>query len=138
MRHLIGFLLMAVGALHVLYVFVTSFGPLVDIAREGLVNAVDPHLDRAEAFWSLMSGLLFITLGYVVHWMQARIGSLPAFPGWALLGIALVGVILMPFSGFWAFIPLAIVMLVVSRQGRLRSTALVPGAGSRHGLGLEA
>jgi Family of unknown function (DUF6463) len=120
MRRLSGPLLIATGVLDLLYVLVFHSRQLAAIAGDGFFDAVelDPtQFDRETAFWHLAFGTLVLILGALVHWAQARTGSLPAFLGWSLLAFGAAGVILMPVSGFWAVLPQAVLMLVVARLG---------------------
>ena len=123
MRRLSGPLLMATGVLDLLYVLVFHSRQLAAIAQDGFFDAVElnpAQFDRETAFWHLMFGLMFVVLGALVHWAQARTGTLPAFLGWALLALGAAGVILMPASGFWLAFPQAVLILAVARRGRSR------------------
>ena len=120
MRRLSGPLLMATGVLDLLYVLVFHSSQLAAIALAGFFNAVelDPaQFNRETAFWHVTFGRTVLILGGMIHWAQARTGTLPAFLGWSLLAFGLFGAILMPVSGFWAVLPQAALMLVVTRQG---------------------
>jgi hypothetical protein len=128
MRRLCGPLLMATGALDLLYVLVFHARQVAAIAQGGFFNAVDPNaafstFDRETAFWHLMFGAMALILGGLVHWAQDRTGTLPSFLGWSLLALGLAGVVLMPFSGFWMILPLAVLMVVVARRGPLEDVA---------------
>jgi len=113
---------MATGVLHLLMgILVLYSRPLADIARDGFFGAVEPQtlastFDREAAVWFVMFGLLTLILGGLVHWAQARTGFLPAFLGWSVLLLSLVGLILMPLSGFWVVLPQAVMMILVSRR----------------------
>jgi hypothetical protein len=114
-------LLMAIGVLDLLYVLVFHSRQLAAIARDGFFDAVEigpAHLDREVAFWHLTCGITFLLLGWLVRWTQARTGTLPAFLGWSLLALGFLGAVLVPVSGFWAFPPLAVLMLLTARHDR--------------------
>ncbi len=141
MRRLSGPLLMATGVLDLSYVLVFHSRQLAAIAQDGFFDAVelDPaQFDRETAFWHLAFGTMVLILGGLVHWAQARTGTLPAFLGWSLLAFGLFGVILVPVSGFWAVLPQAVLMLVVAHRGRPGTAAGEAGpvattAGGRRG-----
>lgn len=119
MRRLAGPLLMATGVLDLLYVLVFHFRQLAAIAGDGFFGAVelDPsQLDREVAFWHLTFGAMIVILGGLVHWAQSRTGTLPAFLGWSLLALGLLGAVLVPVSGFWLVLAQAVMMLVVARR----------------------
>jgi Family of unknown function (DUF6463) len=120
-RVLSGPLLMAIGALDLVYVLVFHSRQLAAIARDGFFDAVEigpAHLDREVAFWHLTFGITVLILGGLVRWTQSRTGTLPAFLGWSLLALGFFGVVLVPVSGFWAIPPLAILMLLTARHDR--------------------
>ena len=139
-RRLCGPLLIATGALDILYVLVFHSGQLAAIAGEGFFNAVDPGLefstfDRETAFWHLAFGLIAIILGGLIHWAQGRTGTLTAFLGWSLLALPVAALGLMPASGFWAVLPQAVLMIAVAGRGRSRSGSGTKGGGMRRAAG---
>ena len=126
MHRLVGPALMATGAVHLLAGLIFYPLPLAAIAQDGFFGAVElspARFDREAAFWYMMSGAMFSVLGGLVHWAQARTGTLPVILGWSLLAIGVAGVILMPASGFWAISLLAALMLAMARRGRSGSAA---------------
>jgi len=138
MRRLCGPLLMATGALDVLYVLVFHSRQLAAIAGDDFFNAVAPNVayasfDRETAFWHLMFGAMAIVLGGLIHWSQARTGTLPSFLGWSLLALSVVSLVLMPVSGFWLVVPQAVLMILVSRRDSSRTVA--GGEKARHVAG---
>lgn len=123
MRRYIGLAVILIGLAHVLYVVVAKSGPWVTIVRDGVVNAVEPYPEREAAVWSLWFGVFVATAGALIATIQARGQHAPAFAGWALLAMGLLGGILMPFSGFWAGIPLGLLILLPPRRGKRESSA---------------
>ncbi len=105
-----GGLLIAIGVAHVL-LGLGEVEVLSDIAGDGVVNAIDPHEDRQVWFWYMTAGGLVLLVGQLARWIEHRHGRLPAFLGWATLAIAVYGVVLMPVSGFWAILTVAVLML---------------------------
>lgn len=119
MRKMSGPLLIAIGVLDLLYVLAFYARQLSSIAGDGFFGAVesDPaQLGREVAFWHLTFGLTVLILGALVRWAQARTGTLPAFLGWSLLALGLLGSILVPVSGFWLVLLLSVLMLVLARR----------------------
>ncbi|MGH8931089.1 MAG: DUF6463 family protein [Egibacteraceae bacterium] len=115
-----GQLLVALGIAHILVGIALWPGVLGDIGRGGVVGAVDPYQDRQAVFWFHMSGFLMILLGQLAHWAQERTGTVPRFLGVGLLAFGLIGVALMPVSGFWAVLPIAALLMRASRAGTAR------------------
>jgi len=119
MRHVdryVGELLMATGVLHTLVGLRAFRAPLAAIGRDGMVNAVARAPDRRLAFWFLLYGLSTIQMGGLTRRAHHRTGTLPAFHGRALLGIAGLGVMLAPRAGFWLVLPQAALALVAARR----------------------
>lgn len=132
MRVSSGSLLMAVGALDLLYVLVFHSRQLVAVAQDGFFAAVElspAYLDREVAFWHLMFGVTILLLGGLIRWTQAKTGTLPSFVGWSLLALGVFGAVLVPVSGFWLLPPLAVLMLAEARrnESRIRNADEVMG-----------
>lgn len=114
MRNRLGTILMSIAVLHeVVGLFVYST-PLQDILQAGFFNTINPpYWERDAAFWFLMFGATLFLMGWVAQWMQDNIGSIPRFFSLGLLITCLIGVMMMPVSGFWLAIPVALMMLQV-------------------------
>ena len=64
--------------------------------------------ERMWAFWFLYFGFVLLLVGELLVWLAASGHAVPRFVGWALLARTLVGVVVMPASGFWLMlIPVA-------------------------------
>ena len=111
-----GSLLMATGVGHALVGVVLFYDALAAILRDGFFNAIAPHFDREAAFWFLLFSPLCYLLGQVVNraveWGDTR---LLAVLGGHVLAIGVVGVMLLPISGFWILIAIAVVIFATAR-----------------------
>ncbi|AHH97757.1 DUF6463 family protein [Kutzneria albida] len=116
-------LLTATGVLHLLYGAATLAPVIGDILGAGLVNAVGGHLDRQAAFWFLVAAPNLSALGELARWAVRRTGTLPARLGGWLLGIGVVGVVLLPVSGFWLVLIIGVLALVAARRGPVSAGA---------------
>lgn len=116
MKRWIGSLLIATAVLHTVVGFILFAVPLADVMRAGVLNAVDPHYDRAAAIWFLLFGALLWLLGMLAQWSVQQTETLPASFGWGLALMGLVGVLLMPISGFWLVLPQAYIILRVAYE----------------------
>lgn len=106
MKRWIGRSLVAIGLLHTIFGVVVFAPTWATLAREGVFNTVNQQPMREAAYWFLFFGLLLLLLGALVDWCEAQGSTLPAFIGWGLLVMTLVGVAVMPVSGLWlVFIP---------------------------------
>lgn len=110
MRAWIGRSLVAIGVVHTL-VGLAFFGDVAGpILRDGVFNTVGPHTspDRGIAFWYFMNGFLVLIVGGLLHHLERAGVGAPRFLAWSLLGLAVVGCVMIPASGFWLlFIPIA-------------------------------
>lgn len=126
MKRWIGPVIMATAVLHTVVGLIFASQPLLDVVNAGVFNAVDPHFDRMAAVWFLFFGAMLFLLGMFVQWALQTTGTLPASVGWVFLLICMVGVILMPASGFWLGIIEAVIMLRISFQQKdVRSVTAV-------------
>lgn len=112
MKKYFGYSLIAIALLHQVVGLVFYQTALAEILNAGIFNSINPpYWDRDAAFWFLMFGGLFLLLGMLLQWVIEKTGEIPSFLGWGILLISLIGVFLMPASGFWLVIPVALLML---------------------------
>lgn len=123
-----GRLLLAIGLLHIGLGLAKAGIPAGAILRDGVVNAVEPHPERESWFWYMQTGWAMILVGQIAIWAERRGDTLPPRFGWQLLGIASVGVVLMPLSGFWAIFVPAAVALRAARRRTIGATSRVGSA----------
>jgi len=116
MRRYVGPALIVIGVVHLVYFAVHWSDRYAGIARAGVVNTVDGDDAREAAFWTLWFGVLVLTVGQLLRWIEARLGTVPAFPGWMLLVIGVGGGVLMPLSPFWLVVPLGLALLRSPRR----------------------
>ena len=112
-----GIFLIATGILHSIVGIAFSKDYLWAIIKEGLFNTVkDDDFALGLSFWFLMCGIIFIILGHVLHYyIKKEQKPAPKFLGYYLLGLGIIGCIIMPVSGFWLFIPQALIILFAKR-----------------------
>ncbi len=84
-----------------------------EMLAEGLLGTAAADPLRMTFFWFEFSGALFFLLGWSMLDSERRAVPISAALGWQLLGLALVGVLLVPASGLWLLLPQA--ALVVRR-----------------------
>lgn len=115
----LGIALMAVAVLHQIVGIIVYHEALTAIIRAGVVNTINPPWwDRDAAFWFLMFGALLFVYGAMTHWLLKRDLPLPAFWGGSLAVMCVVGVTLMPASGFWLALPIAGYMVLSSQSSK--------------------
>lgn len=104
--------LMAVSAIHTI-VAVLFFGNVLgSILSRGVINTVGTDPMTGLAVWFVLFGALLFVCGLTIAELEkSTSGPLPQPIGWSLLGIIVLGVTLMPASGFWLAFPPVISML---------------------------
>jgi hypothetical protein len=100
-----------------------------DIWRDGAIAAIEPDPARMALFWFLMFGCVLMAWGAQIHSAERARAPLPTWSGFSLLGLGLIGVALVPVSGFWLVLPQALWMLLKSH----RATRNEAGVSRLHG-----
>ena len=117
MRGLSGTLMIGIGILNTVFGFVIGRQRLTEIVSDGFLNAVGNDLGRNSIFWFMFAGFAWFILGYFCLWFERQFRRpVPALVGWELLLFAALGIALMPVSGFWLILGVAVYMLVVARH----------------------
>lgn len=119
-----GYWLYVTSIIHVLVGVWLYAEPLKNIAQSGFFNAVEPFCDRNTAFWFLMFVPLLFAIGQLCCWAQIQGIALPIFLGWCLLATSIVGIVLMPISGFWLLIPPSVLIIIASHQSKSSTTSI--------------
>lgn len=113
MNRWIGRWLIAVSALHTLFALVVFQSPLADIWKAGGFDAVGRDPARGAVVWFVLFGAAVLLFGLAVDVLEKAKIQLPVAIGLCLLLLAMIGVCLMPRSGFWLLFPPA--MFALSR-----------------------
>jgi hypothetical protein len=96
---------------------------LISVVQKGVFNAVLGDAMTALAAWFVLFGGALFICGLAVDALeQSSTDQLPKSLGWSLLALTVVGVCLMPASGFWLAFPPALAILA-RRPISLASTA---------------
>jgi Family of unknown function (DUF6463) len=121
MRGLSGLLLVAIGVLHTVVGILNGHSVLSRISGATFSTEASRQLVAALGkqfvFWFLFGGFLTVVLGHLLTWVERRLGRpVPSFVGWELLALSIVGLFVMPVSGFWLVLAVAIYMIVRARR----------------------
>lgn len=118
----IGHWLMAVAALHTLFALAFLHKPMLDIVQRGIFNTVGQDPMTAAAAWFLLFGALLALLALAITPLE-RMGNYGALrrQGWGLIALSVLGVILMPTSGFWLALPAGIALARKQADANFRS-----------------
>ena len=107
-----GWYLCAVGVIHSLVGVMMFKDELLDMVRAGIVNSIKDQMDLHAAFWFMLTGFLFIYIGWLWQKQIDRDkGPLSKFTASGMTLMTVAGVIIMPISGFWLLLPLCVIML---------------------------
>jgi hypothetical protein len=129
MRGTSGLLLIAIGLLHTVVGIISGYRVLSQISRAEFSTEASRQLvaglGRQFVFWFLFGGLLMLALGHLLAWIERRLKRrAPSFIGWELLALSVAGLLVMPVSGFWLVLAVAIYTIVMARRSRLVSDAV--------------
>jgi len=112
MKHWIGPWLMGVSAIHTAFAVVVFGDVLLTVIKNGVFNSVGTDPVVGAVIWFVLFGAVLFICGLAIWGLERTTdGRLPGTLGWSLLILAILGVVLMPDSGFWLAFPPAIAIL---------------------------
>ncbi|WP_029902511.1 DUF6463 family protein [Prevotella sp. 10(H)] len=112
-----GIFLIITGIIHTAVAILLGKDSYTEMIKGGLYNSVNDDFTRGFAFWFFICGLLVMMLGYLAHIFIRETGKpLPAFLGYFLLVASIIGCIIEPVSGFWLFLPQALIIIIAARK----------------------
>lgn len=115
-----GKMLTATGVIHTIIALFLGKDAFAEMVRDGLINSTGEIYSRAFAFWFLICGIILILWGQTLqHYIKKEQKPAPLFLGYSILVFAAVGCILEPISGFWLFLPQALVIIAANRKGSI-------------------
>lgn len=134
MKRWIGRWLVLVAGLHTVYAGVAFHATLRDMAQRGWWDVVGRDPQVAAVTWFVLFGGVLALVGMLLATLERVVSddgasAVPPVVGWGLLALALVGVVLMPTSGFWLVLPPAVVL--IRRSGCAGGVARAPRQGGR-------
>ena len=117
MRNINGSLLIAIGILHCIVGVIGGLDYLGEIGQAGFFDSIGSEYPRIAVFWFMFSGFLLILFGQLARSVErSQRRQLPQFVGWELLVISIIGAILIPISGFWLLMALAINIIIAAKR----------------------
>ncbi|GLR12065.1 hypothetical protein GCM10007907_08550 [Chitinimonas prasina] len=113
MKQWIGRWLIGVAVIHTVFGVVVFGKELLGIVQRGVFDTVGTDPMTGAVVWFVLFGAVLFICGQAVSRLEASSpAGLPKGMGWSLLALGVLGVVLMPASGFWLVFPPAIAMLV--------------------------
>ncbi len=112
-----GIYLLITGILHCA-VAVVSFGDkYIQILNDGFLNFGQDNTTRGLALWFLICGIFLLLFGSTLHfYIKKEHKPAPYFLGYYMLLFAITGCLIIPISGFWLFIPQAIIIILANKN----------------------
>lgn len=103
MKAWVGKSVVAIGVAQCLFGVVVLGDLLLPAVREGLFDTigVSSPPERNMAYWFLLLGVMTLMLGGLMDRMERAGVGTPGFLPWGFLGLAVVGCVMSPASGFW-------------------------------------
>ena len=112
MKQWIGRWLMVVAVIHIVAAVAIYHRIFGLIGERGVFNTVAGDPVIGAFVWSLFFGCVAFCGGLAVDAVEKSSGAIPKTLGWILIVIALVGIVLVPVSGFWLVFPPAVGILL--------------------------
>jgi hypothetical protein len=93
----------------------------VAIIRDGLlINVTSRDVTHEFALWFFICGVFIILFGQALHiYIKREQKPAPLSFGYSLLVFTIFGCIVEPGSGFWLFLPQAIIIIVANKKRRI-------------------
>ena len=108
-----GLWLLAVAAIHTVFA-VVEFRPLLEeILQRGMIDSVGTDPMVGAVAWFVLFGAVLALLGWAVLLVERHAAAAPSLLrplGLGVLALALLGIALMPASGFWLVLPPALAL----------------------------
>ncbi len=113
MKAWIGKALIVIGVVHSIGGFLFFRPTLSVFLTERLFNTITVGGEpvREAAFWFFFGGFALMIIGGLVDRLERLGERLPAFLGWSFAALIILGIIMMPASGFWLLILPAVAMI---------------------------
>ena len=112
MKYWIGKWIVAVSIIHTIFAFVVFPEVILQIFLDGVFDSIGVDPLRGAVVWFLLFGFVLFALGLATNIIEEMSnGDIPVSIGFSLLFIILLGVVLMPISGFWLALPPALIII---------------------------
>lgn len=105
--------LIVVSIIHTVVGIVLFPEVLLSIIRRRVFDTVGTDPMTGAVVWFFLFGIVLFISGLSIYELEKSLnGWVPKSIGWSLLVLVILGVILMPVSGFWLALPTAIAILI--------------------------
>ena len=117
MKNKIGISIIIIGILHVCLGFVKYQTSFMNIFSQSVFNSIKTHEEKL-AFWFTFCGIIFMLLGYLIYLLEKHQIKIPKRFSWSFLASTILGVIILPVSGFWILLIPSILIVITSYAKR--------------------
>lgn len=107
----IGRLLMAGGLIHVVSAIAIYPRVIGEIVSRGIFDTVPGNPEVGVFVWSVFFGCVAFIGGIAVNAREHAQVAIPQSIAWSLLVLGMIGIVLVPLSGFWLLFPAVIGIL---------------------------
>ena len=112
-----GRFLTATGVIHTIYALFIGNDAFSEMLRNGLVNSIGENYSQGFTFWFLICGVILILWGQTLqYYIRKEQKPAPVFLGYSILLLTIIGCIIEPASGFWLFLPQAIIIIYSNKK----------------------
>ena len=112
-----GTFLVITGVIHTVYALLLGKEDFTDMIKDGLINSTDDSYSRAFALWFLVCGIILILWGLTLQcYIKKEQKPAPLFLGYCISAFAVAGCIIEPISGFWLFLPQALIIITANKK----------------------
>jgi magnesium-transporting ATPase (P-type) len=112
-----GVYLLITGILHCIVSIISFRHTYIQIFSDGFINSIQKDTTKGLALWFLICGIFLLLFGRTLHhYIKREQKPAPSFLGYYMLLFAIIGCLIIPISGFWLFIPQAIVIILANKK----------------------
>ena len=102
--------IIAVAILHTVFALVKFGAQFKSIIASGIINSLN-SMEETLVTWFFLFGILILACGLLVHSFEKRSSPIPKSAALTLLVLSVLGVALIPTSGFWLMFPPVLAIL---------------------------
>ena len=111
-----GILLSVTGMIHIIVAITQEWNIYKKLFFDGLINSIGNDTQKALSFWFFIIGVILIIFGQSLqYYINKEQIPAPLFLGYTLLTFSIAGCFIVPLSGFWLFIPQALIIIFAKR-----------------------
>ena len=107
--------IIGVALLHTVFALVVAGEHYQQMLSSGLINSASSPAANI-AIWFLLFGVLLFITGFLLLTLEQAEQAIPRLVIYSLLGLTVLGVTVMPASGFWLMLPPLVALTIDDLQ----------------------